>query len=56
MSTWKKIANANHEGEASVTSRHVSKHGLGAGARIKRVRNRAAKKADARWHVASQEA
>jgi hypothetical protein len=46
---YKKIANANHEEVAGMTSRSTSRHGLSDGmAREKRIRNRAAKREEAR--------
>lgn len=49
MTFWKKIANAEHEEEAAATTRHFSRHGLSKRARrVKRIRNRAAKRAEAR--------
>lgn len=48
MSIAKKIANAKHEEEASYTTRSLSKHGIGkSGRRIKKVRNRAARRLEA---------
>lgn len=56
MNRHKKIANACWEEEACWTTRSFSKHGLGRKfSRIKRARNRVAKKIDARWHLGSQE-
>jgi hypothetical protein len=46
---YKKIANAKHEEVACMTSRHTSRHGLSEGlAREKKLRNRAAKREEAR--------
>jgi hypothetical protein len=56
MNSWKKIANDNHEEVAAYTTRSFSRHGLSRGlAREKRLRNRRAKRIDARWHHSSQE-
>lgn len=51
----KKIANANHEEVACMTSRSTSRHGLSDGmVREKRARNRAAKRLEAKAHFADQ--
>ncbi len=53
--SYKKIANAHWEEEASWTTRSFSKRGLGkTRRRIKIERNRAAIKIDAAWHFRSQ--
>lgn len=52
MNIYKKIANANYEEVACMTSRGTSRHGLSDGmAREKRIRNRAAKKEEARRDI-----
>jgi hypothetical protein len=49
MSIHRKIANAGYEEVACMTSRSTSRHGLSKGlAREKRIRNRIAKRAEAR--------
>lgn len=55
MSLAKKIANAKYEEEASLTTRCFGRRGIGrTNRRIKRVRNRAAKRAEARLDFESQ--
>jgi hypothetical protein len=56
MNRHKHIANAGHEEVTRYTTRTFSRHGVSAGLkREARLRNRAAKRIDARWHVASQD-
>lgn len=52
---YKKIANEGHEEVSRATTRSVSRHGLSDGmAREKRIRNRAAKRREAKMHIADQ--
>lgn len=51
----KKIANTGHEMEAAFTTRTFSRHGVTPTfRRVKRKRNRAAIRAEARWDFAHQ--
>ena len=56
MNSWKKIANRRWELGGSLTSRSVSRHGLGKVAiRIKKYYNRLGKRRDGDFAFASQE-
>lgn len=56
MNRHKHIANVGHEEVARLASRFFFGRGVSkALKREARLRNRAAKRADARWHVVSQE-
>lgn len=56
MNRHKHIANEGYEDVARLTTRTANRHGVSPGLkREARLRNRAAKRADARWHVASQD-
>jgi hypothetical protein len=48
MNTYRKIANRNHEEWARLTTRSYSQHGLGAVSKLKKIRNRSAKRLEER--------